>query len=373
MSKIEVYCDAYLPGFRAGGPIASISRIIGYETAHDFRVITRDREVADQPYPGVAQRSWVPVGNARVAYLRPGGRDVAWAFAERRGWKPDLIYLNSLQSPWFTLLPAITGRFGSLGEVQLMIAPRGEASVGAQSKKNLKKRIARPAIRQLLNRSMTWHLSTVDELHDLERWWGGELPSSHRFLVQADPPISPAPLTSLNVAPGTPKITFASRIDRMKGLDTAIAVVAAVEVEFAFEVRGTVTDSTYWDECRQLARRELPAGTMNYLGEYLPSQAQEIFRNAAVLILPTHGENFGHAISEALSVGCPVVVPAVTPWTDLVESGGGHIMRGQAETVQYISQLLTEAPEKRVRRRELVHRLYVDWYEHNRQSGSLFD
>lgn len=159
----------------------------------------------------------------------------------------------------------------------------------------------------------------------------------------------------------------------MKGLDEAIATVAGLKVPCTFEVRGTVADAAYWAECQELAFRELPAGTMNYLGEYLPSQAQEIFRSSAVLVLPTHGENFGHVISEALSVGCPVVVPEVTPWSDLIESGGGHIMRSQAETLEYLSHLLAEPAEQRRRRRELVHRLYVDWFEHNRQSESLFD
>jgi glycosyltransferase involved in cell wall biosynthesis len=42
-----------------------------------------------------------------------------------------------------------------------------------------------------------------------------------------------------------------------------------------------------------------------------------------LLLLPTHGENFGHSIIEALSVGCPVLISDRTPWKDLEKAGVG--------------------------------------------------
>ena len=33
--------------------------------------------------------------------------------------------------------------------------------------------------------------------------------------------------------------------------------------------------------------------------------------------LPTHGENFGHSIVEALSAGKPIIISNSTPWRDL--------------------------------------------------------
>jgi len=42
-----------------------------------------------------------------------------------------------------------------------------------------------------------------------------------------------------------------------------------------------------------------------------------------LFLLPTRGENFGHAILEALSAGCPVLISDQTPWRGLESSGIG--------------------------------------------------
>ena len=40
-------------------------------------------------------------------------------------------------------------------------------------------------------------------------------------------------------------------------------------------------------------------------------------------ILPTLGENFGHAIYEALGTGTPVIISNTTPWKNLEERKAG--------------------------------------------------
>ena len=55
--------------------------------------------------------------------------------------------------------------------------------------------------------------------------------------------------------------------------------------------------------------------------------APELIREAVVssdlLFLPTAGENFGHAIQEALAAGCPVLISDRTRWRDLAPKGVG--------------------------------------------------
>ena len=45
--------------------------------------------------------------------------------------------------------------------------------------------------------------------------------------------------------------------------------------------------------------------------------------NAHLFILPTLGENYGHAIIEALSVGRPVLISDQTPWKNLSNFNAG--------------------------------------------------
>ena len=43
-----------------------------------------------------------------------------------------------------------------------------------------------------------------------------------------------------------------------------------------------------------------------------------------MLILPTRGENFGHAIVEMLAASRPVLISDKTPWIDLESLGAGY-------------------------------------------------
>ncbi len=373
--RVALFCDYYLPGFRAGGPPVSISRIIEQETQADIKVVTRDRDAGQtQPYSNAAIREWAPYGRAQVAYLRPGYQDWPWVIRELREWQPDILYLNSLQSPWFSLLPHILLRLGLLPESRVLLAPRGETSSGAQSLKVIKKSIARPAIRRLLGHPLTWHPSSYLELIDIGSWWGNQLPTGHMAVVASDPPPPPAPGPSTPAQHQILRILFASRIERMKGLLELIHALMGVKVPIQFHVHGVVRDHDYWRECLAQAEK-LPTNiAFRYFGEYRPSQAATICSNADLFALLTYGENFGHAVGEALAVGCPVLLTPTTSWTPIIEDGAGVIFDADLDLQEILTQYCLESREDRMARRRAAWSLYCHWYSKNGQpSSSLFD
>jgi glycosyltransferase involved in cell wall biosynthesis len=373
VARVAVLAEGYLPGFKSGGPIVSVSRIIESDADQDFRVITRNHDEGEtEPYVGFRARAWQTVGRAQVAYLRPGVKDLGWIVSQLRADKPDVYYLNSLHSPWFTLLPLLAIKFHVLPRTQVLLAPRGETSMGALGLKSKKKALGRPLIKWLIGRSITWHFSSELEANEVINWWGVNLPTGHRTVVQMDPAIAPRTTASAGPPPGSPVITFASRIDPMKGLDDAIRIVATLHVPVEFRVYGVVSDEDYWEACRQLADRELGAGTMRYMGPYEPRASQDLFAAGSLFLFPTHGENFGHVVSEALSVGCPVVVTANTPWTEVVEAGGGHVMRDQQATLRYLDAILESGGAESVRNRESVRLAYESWYLTTACASSIF-
>ena len=66
--KILITCDYYLPGWKAGGPIRSLSALVEYlGDEFQFKVITRDRDFGDsKPYAGVEINKWQKVGRTEV-------------------------------------------------------------------------------------------------------------------------------------------------------------------------------------------------------------------------------------------------------------------------------------------------------------------
>jgi glycosyltransferase involved in cell wall biosynthesis len=49
----------------------------------------------------------------------------------------------------------------------------------------------------------------------------------------------------------------------------------------------------------------------------------QAYRTASLFVLPTHSENFGVAVAEALAAGCPVITTRGAPWSDLAEKRAG--------------------------------------------------
>src|SRR4051812_44872712 len=81
--RVLVYVPYYLPGYRAGGPVRSVSAMISQLSAEfEFYVVTSDRDLGDrQAYQGVSSGKWVEVGAAKVFYARRGR--ISWPELKR--------------------------------------------------------------------------------------------------------------------------------------------------------------------------------------------------------------------------------------------------------------------------------------------------
>ena len=68
--KILCFISHYLPGFKSGGPVKSISNLIDHlGDKFDFIIITSDRDLNDsQPYPSVKINSWTKIGRTKIFY-----------------------------------------------------------------------------------------------------------------------------------------------------------------------------------------------------------------------------------------------------------------------------------------------------------------
>jgi glycosyltransferase involved in cell wall biosynthesis len=158
----------------------------------------------------------------------------------------------------------------------------------------------------------------------------------------------------------------------MKGLSEAISLMSGVPAPFTFRVAGTVKESDYWAECLNLADTKLQRESFRYEGEFSPQDAQRIFAESALMVLPTKGENFGHAIAEALSVGCPVLIPDTTPWTPVVLAGGGALLRDEGNARRFVGEVLTESATARLARRTQALEAYREWFGLNQDVRTLF-
>lgn len=86
------------------------------------------------------------------------------------------------------------------------------------------------------------------------------------------------------------------------------------------------------------------------IGGVYGDEKWELFRSADFFVLPTHSENFGLAIAEALASGTPVITTVGTPWSDLNSSQAGKwIEIGTQPLVEALKRFLA-LPEKELER-----------------------
>ncbi len=291
----------------------------------EFRIVTSDRDMLDtQPYKNIAPNTWNQVGKAFVYYVSKNNNNLTHLCKIIRETTYDSLYLNSLFDVTYSLLPLLASRFIHTKEKPIIIAPRGELSPGALKLKYWKKK-PYLAITRALNiyQNIFWHASTNDEAQFIIE----QFSSMCQTIVAKNLPATSAktlPLTTRTSNFNEPlKIVFLSRISKKKNLDFALRTLLECQIKVQFDVWGTIEDTVYWAECEKLIESLPNCVNVYYKGIADHANVHNILSKYDLFFLPTHGENYGHVIVEALSSGTPVLLSNHTPWRNLEQAGVG--------------------------------------------------
>jgi glycosyltransferase involved in cell wall biosynthesis len=333
MERILTIVDWYLPGFKAGGPIRTVSNMVELLCHEfDFHVLTRDRDLHDQrPYPNVPRDTWTETGRARVYYAS----ELSLCRVRRviNDAKPDIIYLNSFFSR-LTIKVLFLRRLGLILRCPIVLAPRGEFSPGALSIKFKRKKAFLKGALPFLYSRVLWHGSTQGEGMQIWRilatYAGAEKRKARVKLARNIHVASDIPVITPNIfeagelnakRPGEVRFIFLSRISRMKNLKHALQACRQLKGNVTLDIYGPLEQRDYFEECRSIIETAPENIKIEYKGAVPPDKVQSTMAHYHFMILPTLGENFGHVILEALGAGCPVVISDQTPWTHLENAG----------------------------------------------------
>jgi len=329
MSKQTVltFIPHYLPGSKFGGPIQSISNLTDWLSEDfDCKIVTSDRDfLSNVPYQNIKVNEWNKVGNAEVLYLPPD--EITFNNFKRiiHNTKFDLLYLNSLFSFKFAFLPLLLHKL-SLKKKQnnILIAPRGELSKGALQQKVIKKKVFLKLFRYLgFKNNIYWHATDKVEKDDIFRELGvdkrkiylaSNLPKKIKDNVEC---VSSKRINHL-------RIIYLSRITAKKNISYLIKILGEIpDLDIELHLYGTVDDNKYWSQCLKKINT-LPSNiTVLIKGHLEHSEVLNVISGYDLFVLPTKGENYGHAIVESISAGTPVLISTNTPWRNLKEKKVG--------------------------------------------------
>jgi glycosyltransferase involved in cell wall biosynthesis len=371
--RVLATCGAFEPGFRGGGVVRGVTQTVQTVSKHvDLTLVTRDRDLgSSDPYPGLSGR-WIRQNRARVFYLEIGKPWNWWRlWRELRDVPFDLLYVNSLWEPAFTMIPVVAGRLGLIRTRKVLLAPHGELSPGALSLKAAKKRLFlkwwAPFLKSM---DVVWQAHTDREAAEIR----AVCPWAHIEVngYQTTLPETPTPPRTANEGPA--RLVFIGRISPKKNLDLVLSTLLRLSAPMAFNIYGPLEDARYWSRCQSLISRMPSAVRVEYKGELAPADVRDTFAKYDAFAFPTLGENFGYVIAESLSASCPVICSDETPWTEILKAGGGRVIRdltteGLGKELERIAAM---TPTERMHARQVAGDAYRSW-RNRAQNRNILD
>lgn len=330
LREVVVLAPSFPPAMLAGGPTRSIDALVTTCPA-TFRtwVITPDRDLGATEAMPVSQNAWIDHGRHRLLYCTVTSTPRLFrALRDARAVRPALVYINGMFHARLALLPLLLHRVGFWRSATLIVAPRGQLAPSALAKSSRKKKLLLRAFKSLqFDRDLHWHSTSPRETEAIRSMFGTGIPLTERANETSLPPTASEPQATETIA----RAAFVARIVPIKGLHLLLAGLMQVRDPLVVDIIGPEEDAVYAQECRSIAA-ELPSQvTVNFLGEASPDSVRDLMSTYDALLFPTAGENFGHAIVEALSASCIVFCHDTTPWTPVLHDGGGTVVGQTAD------------------------------------------
>jgi len=314
----------YWPGHDATGPNQSLRHMCAALRAeYEIFVVARDRPFGAIAPNGICGK-WHDQDIGQVRYLTVGPAGPA-GLRELLGMPHDLLWMNGFHDREFTLPALMLRRIGRVRRTPAVLSARGELAAGALGLKSQRKVIYRSIAHGLhLLSDVFIHATSAEEALDVERWF----PWSKGVLVAPNVrnmvTVSERILARRSMTPEAPlRIVTVGRISRVKNIHFAIQTLAQVTVPAELIILGPVEDTDYFRECKKLIDA-LPAHvSVKVAGAVTTAEIPDAIGHADLFYSPTLGENFGHAIFEALACELPVLISDRTPWKRLSSQQAG--------------------------------------------------
>lgn len=327
--KILHVIPTYLPATRYGGPVFAGHGLCKslVSQGHEVHVYTTSMDgPADLSVPiGVP----VDIDGVKVSYFKADGLR-RLAMAPRMGVQLrrqlasfDLLHTHSI----FLWPPWMAARAARKQAIPYVMAPRGML---VRELIALRSRVAKTAWLRLLEWSNLGRANALHFTSDLEHAEAVGLGIPMRQAAVIPNGIDLEDLACAGQASDNrdlsellangPFVLHLGRISWKKGLDRLVRALQA-----APQVQAVIAGNDE-EGCRgKLEQLAVVCGVrdrVRFIGPVYGSAKWQLLKAARLFVLPSHSENFGNAVLEAMAAGCPVVITPAVGLADAVRRAG---------------------------------------------------
>lgn len=266
--------------------------------------------------------------------------------------KPDIVHINGIWSPqnW-----GFQKKAQELG-IKVILSPHGMLEPWIMAQNSWKKRLGLFLYqRKAIQRAKCLH--TTAEMEALNIQYLGFKTPIHIIPNGIDL----NDIKGMKKNYGTKKIVFLSRIHPKKGVELLLEAWRNSNTNgWVLEIAGN-GDENYIENLNQSAK---DLKNVNFVGAKYGQEKWDFLRSADVMILPTHSENFGIVVAEALAIGVPVVTTQGTPWEDLeIHECGWWINLSVSNLENVIAKIISTPADELEIMGEKGRRLVTEKYE----------
>jgi glycosyltransferase involved in cell wall biosynthesis len=333
--------------------------------------------LACESQPGYSAPVLPDVALVRTKLLSTRSREGRWrakrndffpALCEHARGTDSVVHDNGL---WLPTNHAVVSAARYLKR-PLVVSPRGMLSEWASTHHGWKKKVAWTLFqRRDLHSASALHATSEQEMGDARR-------------VGFRGPVALLPngidLPELNNGSDNPGPTrqalCIARLHRVKGLMNLVEAWSAVQPDgWRMVIAGSDEDGHRAELESAIAAHGLNS-VFEFPGPVEGEKKEALYREANLFILPSHSENFGMGIAEALANAVPVITTHGTPWKDLIvhhcgwweEIGVAPLARALREATSLDDSARREMGK---RGRELVGQKY-SWSRVAREMKSVY-
>ncbi len=295
-----------IPGLTLGGPTFSVTALTRHlvKLGHEVQLYTEEKE--EMGFDDIDIRPFhVPKFpyNRQLAYSPSLLKSL-----KRECLDADIIQTNSLwQYPNFVMDKARKGT-----QAKSVIVPRGTLSAYAMSFSSVKKKLVLALGQRQALKKADMFIATCDkEYHDIRN-----------FGLNQPVAIIPNGLEMPEI-PDVEKeksILFLARIHKVKGVDILVDAWREIEKDSDYDswhlIIAGPTESEY---AQDIIDRSKNLNRIQFVGEKYGRDKIRLMSESSIYVLPTHTENFGITVTEALACQTPVITTTGAPWRGLIE------------------------------------------------------
>ena len=303
---------SYAPAWRYGGPAFSVHNLCKSLVllGHEVRVLTTN--LNGNQYLDVPTAQWTLLDGVSVQYCSvPLLRKIYYSpqlvhSLSEESNAADIIHIHTV----FCWPSSIAAYIARKGQKPYIISPRGMLIQEMIEKKNrlLKHAWLSGIDRKNLGKASALHLTSDAEMIQTYK---NKLVLPPAFVVPngIDPLVWEAMKTTAwdrSRRGLAQKIVYLGRINWKKGIDRLIEAMKFIKDATLLIVGND--DENYTPFLKKLANRHRVSARIHFSGPVYGAEKLQLLSDSDAFVLPSHSENFGNSVLEAMAMGCPVII-----------------------------------------------------------------